>query len=185
MGLFEFKSTASETLPFEAGLLYDVLTDYDSYSEWLPFVTQSKLLAREGDLAIAEFELAKSNGAKFAIECIHTRNRMVLTRRISGSVPVDQAEWTLEAVDAASTRVTVELLGRVSWKRLLPGYAGFARGGNWLAALRRQAGTFSGGVSVEGPGGEKIIEILEGDEGLVCWIRGKKYVMQAAPEGKQ
>jgi ribosome-associated toxin RatA of RatAB toxin-antitoxin module len=185
MGVMDFKSKASGTLPFEVGLLYDVLTDYDTYSEWLPFITQSKLLAREGDLAIAEFELAKSKGEKFAIECIHTRNKMVLTRRISGAVPVSQVEWTLEAADAGSTRVTVELLGTAFWKRLLPGYSSLANGNNWLRSLQTHAATFSGGVSIEGEGGEKIIEIFETGEGLVCWIRGKKYIMQPAPEGKQ
>jgi ribosome-associated toxin RatA of RatAB toxin-antitoxin module len=185
MGLIDFTKRASGTLPCEASLLYDVLTDYDAYSEWLPFITQSKLLAREGDLAIAEFELANPKGEKFAIECIHTRNKMVLTRRISGAVPISQVEWTLEAASTGSTQVTVELQGSGLWKRLLRGYGGLTDGNNWLRSLQRQAATFTGGMAIEGEGGEKIIEILEGEEGLVCWIRDKKYILQPAPEGKQ
>jgi len=183
MGLISFSRKASAVIPCEASLLYEILTDYDTYADWLPVVSQSKLLAHEGDLAIAEFDLTQPKGDKYTFECIHTRNKMVLTRRISGKAPVTQIEWLLQP-EGTSTRVSLEVQGR----GFLPGvvsYRSFSKARNWLKCLKAEASSGAAGLTVEGDGGEKVVEIAETEEGLVCWLRGKKYILQPAPEGKQ
>jgi hypothetical protein len=65
---------AALSLTGDPALIYEVLTDYDGFAEWLPGIAQSKSLAQEGDLAIAEFELAQPKNDRFVFECIHTRN---------------------------------------------------------------------------------------------------------------
>jgi ribosome-associated toxin RatA of RatAB toxin-antitoxin module len=184
MGLTNFTRSASAVIPCEASLIYEILTDYDAYSDWLPTVAQSKLLAREGDLAIAEFDLASPKGDKYTFECIHTRNKMVLTRRISGKAPVTQVEWKLQAEGNQSTRVTIELQGH-GFMPAMPSYRRFADGSGWLKSLQAEAASASPGISVESEGGELIVEIAETEEGLFCWLKGKKYILQPAPEGKQ
>src|SRR4030081_3252932 len=70
---------ANVVVKAEPATVYDILTDYDNYLDWFPVTNHSKLMVKEGDdLAIAEFECVKPSGAKLTMECIHTRNEMVL-----------------------------------------------------------------------------------------------------------
>jgi len=183
MSLLNLTKTCSAVLPCDAGLAYEILTDYDSYAEWMPHVTRSKLLAREGDLAIAEFEMSRPRKDKFAIECIHTRNKMVLTRTISGKIPVSQFEWTIEP-SGEGCKVTLAITAKTNWHRLVPGYSLLMNPANCLKSLQSQASAFGESLSVQDEGGEKILELIETEEGLVCWLRGKKYTLTPAPGGK-
>lgn len=185
MAFLTYAKKASIKLPCPSSLPYEILTDYDSYSEWAPFISQSKLLAREGDLAIAEFEMSRPLEEKFALECIHTRNKMVLTRTISGRIPISQFEWIIQAQGDNQCTVTLTIQGKANWHRLVPSYRSLMNVSACLAALQSQASALSPDLSISDPGGEKIIEIVETEQGLMCWLRGKKYNLISAPEGKQ
>ena len=174
----------SETvLGCDPSLLYDVLTDYDGYAEWLPQVAQSKLLAREGDLAIAEFELSRPPKERFVIECVHTRNKMVLWRTIGGNIPIWQVEWELSSSGAGQTKVTLTVTGRTNSHSFLPQYWGFLEPKKCIRALQRQISAFLPEMAVTDEEGERIFELAETDEGVVCWIRGKKYVLKQEAGG--
>ena len=165
-----------------AGLLYDVLTDYDGYSEWLPRVTQSKLLAREGDLALAEFEINFPPKDRFVIECIHTRNKMVLWRSIGGDIPVWQVEWTITASGESKAEVSLVVTGKFQRNSLLPKYRRFLEPKKCMKALLSQVSAFLPELAVTDEEGEKILELVETEDGVVCWIRGKKYVLKPESE---
>ncbi len=182
MSLFTRTKTSSLMLTCDSGLAYDILTDYDSYSDWMPHVTRSKLLAREGDLAIAEFEMSHPRQDKFALECIHTRNKMVLTRTISGGIPVSQFEWTIEP-SGEGCKVTLAIEAKTNWHRFVPGYSFLMNPARCLKSLQSQASTFGGDISIQGEGGETVLEVIETDEGLFCWLRGKKYSLTPVPGG--
>ena len=184
MGFLTYTKKASIVLPCESSLPYEVLTDYDTYSEWMPYVVSSKLLAKEGDLAIAEFEMSRPDKEKYALECIHTRNKMVLTRRISGKLPVSQFEWIIRASGDGQCEVTLTIQAKANWHRLIPAYRTFMNASKCLGALQSQVSSFCPDISVPDAEGEKIIELSETEQGLVCWIRGKKYILTPAPEGK-
>jgi len=184
MAFLSYTKKASISLPCAASLPYEILTDYDTYNEWMPHVTQSKLLAKEGDLAIAEFEITRPVKEKFALECIHTRNKMVLTRTISGKIPASQFEWIIQADGEKKCQVTLTIQGKANWHRLVPSYRSFMNASKCLDALQSQVSAFSPDLAVSDQGGEKIIELAETEQGLVCWIRGKKYNLTPAPEGK-
>src|SRR2546428_6532123 len=97
---------ANIVLKAEPSTIYEILTDYDNYLDWVPLTNHSKLLVKEGDdLAIAEFEFGRPQGTKLTFECIHTRNEMALNRRISGHMPMLRMQWNL-APDGEGTRVT-------------------------------------------------------------------------------
>jgi len=183
MSLLTPTRRASTVLPCSPSLPYEILTDYDSYFEWLPHVTKSKLLAKEGDLAIAEFEMSQPRQDKFALECIHTRNKMVLTRTISGRLPVAQLEWTIEP-SGEGCKVTVAIEARTNWHRLLPGYGRLMDPNSCLKSLQSQVSAFTADLSIQDEEGEKILEVIETEDGLVCWLRGKKYTLTPAPGGK-
>src|SRR3990172_4180632 len=170
------RSTA--TLRCDAGLLYEILTDYDNYAEWLPRLSQSKSLATEGDLAIAEFHLSNSKKDRFVVECIHTRNKMVLWRTIEGKVPVTQVEWTMEAAGQGQSRVNLAVERRFQWASLFSGAGKFFNPPAVLKSLQGQVSSYLPEIALADEEGEKILEISETEEGVVCWIRGKKYVLK-------
>jgi len=178
-------STRKASMEFDcaSSLLYDVLTDYDGYAEWLPRVAQSKLLAREGDLALAEFEVNFPPKERFVIECIHTRNKMVLWRTIGGNIPIWQVEWTITAAGDAKSSVALVVIGKFHRNSFLPKYRRFLEPKKCLKALLLQVSTFLPELAVTDEEGEKILELVETDEGVVCWIRGKKYVLKPESEG--
>jgi hypothetical protein len=171
-------------MPGDPGLVYEILTDYDSYCEWMPLIAESRLLAKEGDLALAEFELAKPRKGKFVIESIHTKNAMVLIRTISGKVPIDQMEWTIAPSDRGAS-VSVIVQSRANWGRFVPAYRRLIDPGACMAGLRSQLAAFSPDLGLTSEEGEKIFELSETEQGLVCWLRGKKYILTPAPEGKK
>ncbi len=184
MAFLAYTNKASIVFPCESSLPYEVLTDYDGYCEWMPFVLTSKLLAKEGDLAIAEFEMIRPSKEKFALECIHTRNKMVLTRTISGKLPVSQFEWIIKASGDKQCEVTLTIHAKANWHRLVPAYRIFMNASKCLGALQSQISCFCPDIAIPDGQGERIIELAETEQGLVCWIRGKKYILTPAPEGK-
>jgi coenzyme Q-binding protein COQ10 len=166
------------TLGCDAGLLYDILTDYDNYAEWLPGLAQAKSLATEGDLAIAEFHRANSKKDRFVVECIHTRNKMVLWRTIEGKVPVTQVEWTIEAAGSGQSQVNLAVERRFHWADLFSGAGKFFRPSQVLKSLQGQVSSYLPEIALADEEGEKILELTETEEGVICWIRGKKYILK-------
>ena len=137
MNLFTIIRKAEAVLPCAPDLPYEILTDYDSYAEWLPSLSQSKLLAKEGDLAIAQFELSGRGKDKYAVECIHTNNKMVLTRTISGVIPAAQFEWKIDA-EGKGCKVTLTIEGMTNLRLLLPVYRMLTNPTKCLKALKSQ-----------------------------------------------
>lgn len=182
MGLFTFTKRSSQMFPCDPSLLYEVLTDYDTYAEWMPLVGKSKLLAREGDLGIAEFELLRPPKDMFVVECIHTKNKMVLWRTIRGKVPISEVRWDFEPSGNEQTRITLTIEGKTSLAWFEPAYRKFMTTSRWLKALQSQISAFLP-QAVMDEDGEKILEIAETSEGLICWMQGKKYLLTPASEG--
>ena len=171
---------SSILIPCDPTLVYEILTDYDTYSEWMPSVTRSKLLAKEGDLAIAEFESVAPTKDLFVVEGIHTKNKMVLWRIIRGKIPISEIQWDIEPAEERQTRVALSFEAKTIWSQFLPNIIKPAR---YLKALQSHISAFLPDVLTD-EDGEKILEIAETSEGLMCWIRGKKYILTPAPEGK-
>lgn len=185
MSLITPTRRASASVACEASLVYDVLTDYECYAEWLPLVAQSKTLAREGDLAIGEFELATPQKDKYDFECIHTRNKMVLWRTLGGRLPIAQVEWTIEG-GGNSSQVSLAVVSRMHWGQFLPGVSRFLNPKQCMKALQSQLSTFlpesaAPEIAIRNEAGERILELAETEDGVICWIRGRKYILQPDP----
>ncbi|MGH9719782.1 MAG: SRPBCC family protein [Bryobacteraceae bacterium] len=161
--------------------VYDILTDYDSYLDWFPLATHSKLLVKEGDgLAIAEFGFERPKDAKLTMECIHTRNEMVLLRRISGNVPLLRSQWNL-APEGSGTRVTLKnVMDFSNWRMFVPGGAHRFVMSHLLNALSERVNAFS---SEFGAGeGRKFLEIVQTNDYLEVWFLGRKYKLTPVDE---
>jgi len=172
---------ANVVLKAEPATVYDILTDYDNYLEWFPFPNHSKLLVKEGDdLAIAEFEFGKPDGAKLTLECIHTKNEMVLNRRISGSMPVMRLQWNL-AAQAGGTSVTLRAeMDLKNWRLLIPGMAQTFGNQPLIKALEGRVNAFSSEMQSEG--GRKFLEVVQTNDYLEIWFMGKKYKLTPMDE---
>jgi ribosome-associated toxin RatA of RatAB toxin-antitoxin module len=179
MALFSYSSRAEGTLPGEPSLIFELLTDYDTYAEWIPLVSESKLLAKEGDLALAEMKVARPSAEKIVFECIHDKNRGVLARAISGNLPIAKIEWTIAAAGPGQSQVTMTMEGKPDWHWLLPQYRKQMNAQQYINALKGQAAAFSSDLSIAGEGGETILDLMETNEGMVLVYRGQKYTLQA------
>ena len=174
---------SSILIPCNPDLVYEILTDYDTYSEWMPSFTRSKLLAKEGDLAIAEFESVDPSKDLFVVEAIHTKNQMVLWRIIRGTIPISEVQWHIEPAAEGQTRVTLALEGEFSRSWFFFTHFKIVKPARYLKALQSHISAFLPEVLTD-EDGEKILEIAETSEGLICWMRGKKYILTPVPEGK-
>jgi len=184
MALLAPASKAEASLPCEPSLVFELLTDYDCYFEWVPQVSRSKLLAREGDLALAEIEFAQPFPDKLVFECIHDKNRSVLARMISGKIPVGKVEWTIApAGDRSQVSVVVE--GKPDWHWVLPRYRKLLNAQQYIAALQGQVAAYSSELVLSGENGETILDLMETSEGMVLVYRGQKYTLQPVPQRKQ
>jgi ribosome-associated toxin RatA of RatAB toxin-antitoxin module len=158
-------------IPADPALVYEILTDYDHMAEWMPQVSSARLLARDGDLTLAEITPASTEAPRFAMECIHRLGQQVTWRPIETKIPVTEYQWTLEPVANDSCKVSLALQ-----------CTGSADAENYIQALRNQASLFLPIDSAAGPGCEKILEIVETASGLMCWLQGKKYRLVPEPE---
>src|SRR5689334_23824179 len=104
------KVDASTDFSCSAEIVYEILTDYDSYHGWMPLVGNSQLLAKAGELAIARLEWAPPSEGHATAECIHTTNAGVLSRVIEGEAPLTSLEWELETTgpDRCRLKLTIE-----------------------------------------------------------------------------
>jgi ribosome-associated toxin RatA of RatAB toxin-antitoxin module len=174
-------AAANVVVKAEPATVYDILTDYDNYMDWFPVTNHSKLMVKEGDdLAIAEFEFEKPAGAKVTMECIHTRNEMVLNRRISGNMPVLRLQWNL-APQAGGTSVSLRTeMDFTNWRMLVPGTSKIFSHRILLAALEGRVNTYSS--ELQSDGGRKFLEIVQTNDFLEIWFMGKKYKLTPIDE---
>jgi len=169
----KLKRKASASMPIKPVFVYEALSDYAAWSQWMPGVTGSTLLAREGNFAILELEFAAAPGKRLSVECIHVPNSAVIARSLSSSEPKIKIDWRMAPSESGETQITLNMEGPLSLG-FLAGFGGFFKPSKGASAL---TGVVAG--LGDGPAGEKIIEILETDEGLVCWYRGTRYRMEA------
>lgn len=177
---------ASATIDRAAGDVFDLLVDYGAYSQWAPMVSRSKLLAREGELALAEFSMA-GRVDSFAVECIHERPHFVLHRRISGRASIAKCEWSLAACGPNACRVDLSIQPGPEWGNfILPGRRRMIDAGCWMEALVKHSAGVA--VGLPGPGHEKeepILRIFEtASGGLEACYLGRAYEMRPI-DGKQ
>ena len=106
---------------------------------------------------------------------------MVLTRTISGVMPTAQYEWKIAAEDKGC-KVTLTIEGKSGLRLLLPVYRKLTNPARCLEGLKSQLSAFSIDIALNDEKGERILELMETEDGMVCWLRGKKYTMKPVSE---
>jgi ribosome-associated toxin RatA of RatAB toxin-antitoxin module len=185
MAFSRLAAISSDVFPCDRDLIYEVLTDYDSYSEWLPFIAKSRLLAQEGHLAITELDLVLPPDETLMMEWIQTTNTSVLGRVIGGMTPVSELEWKIEPAHTGHSVVTVAIKRNMNSRLLFPAHWTFMNAGKWMKALHSRIAVFLPELASPQMDGEKILELWDTEAGFVCWIRGKKFVLVDVPDIKR
>jgi ribosome-associated toxin RatA of RatAB toxin-antitoxin module len=164
--------TGSARIDIPAPALYALLTDYDSYSEWVPEITYSRTLAKEGDIVIAEFKAPRYSSGKLVMELIHSPPESVMfsqtdryrERGLSG-------RWDLTEAEGGGA---VTLQGRMSVKTDFYDFSSRKKTRNALAGLlaaiaerARQPGPD------ESP--KKILTVVKRGQDLRVWLQGETF----------
>jgi hypothetical protein len=155
----------------EPGLIYEIVSDFGAWSEWFPGIASSKVIAQELNFAIVELEFAAKPGAKITVECVHAPTQMVIVRSLIGNKPQLKWAWNIKAADVGRSAVALTMNAPLSRY-----FSSFFHPGNALAGLLNSVAAYGGG-----PSGDKIIEITEGEDGLICWYQGTRYQMKELP----
>ncbi|HXJ38451.1 MAG TPA: SRPBCC family protein [Bryobacteraceae bacterium] len=175
IGRLTIRRKATSTLLCEPAVVYDVLSDYGTYAEWMPIVRSSQVMSRETNFAIIDLEFSASPAKKVTLECLHAPTQMVISRSLLGSSPAMKLEWRITSPEPGKSEVTLTVTGPLFYLFLLGGYSKLMSPRTTLRALGAQAATFGSNA----PAGEVLIEITESEEGLMCTYKGKRYKMEA------
>jgi coenzyme Q-binding protein COQ10 len=103
-----------------ADVLFDVITDYASYPQFLSDVADARLVQRSGDTAIVEFGLNLIKKIHYSLKMTEVRPtsvRWVLHE--SSLMKANVGGWTLEPLPDGTTRATYEV--DVTPKGFVPG----------------------------------------------------------------
>ena len=182
MKLFHRKVDAAAEFSCPAQLLFEVLTDYDNYTDWFPNISGSALAAQAGEVAIALLDLAAPYKGQIAMESVHTANSSVITRFLNAGTDAETIEWDLEELPEGRSRATLTIEGYTSLP-LGSGRMGLLDARRMLSALRSYMLVFSSGVAADGSDGELLVEIVETPNGLTCWWKGRQYEMRPVAGG--
>ncbi len=77
-----FTASGSAYIKAPQPVVYSVLTGYRQYESWVPDVTRSRLLAREGELAIAELLAPPYGHDKLVLELVESKPDSVVFTQV-------------------------------------------------------------------------------------------------------
>jgi hypothetical protein len=160
-----FNKTHSREISCDPSLAWDILSDYATWTEWMPPVGKSIQTAREANFARVELEVA---GRTLSAECIHTPDSKVLAKSRHGQTPEFVLDWSISPGGEGRTVIEVKCTGLRALKpeRLLDAFAA-------------RSACFASDPNTGPADPATILEIYETEQGLMCWYRGKKYEMKA------
>ena len=168
---------ASAYLRAPLELVYPILTNYDLYSSWVPDITSSRLLAREGDLAIAEFVCPRYGRGKFLLELIETPATAISYSRIDHHRVEMTGGWRLEETqsgDRVVAHADLRLDGRpheIFLRRAMRDVLERTLEGLTERVTQIEAALETGAV----PPGELILDLNHVGEKLVVRLRDRVY----------
>jgi ribosome-associated toxin RatA of RatAB toxin-antitoxin module len=174
----------SRVIPAKMEAVFAVLSDYQSYPDWTPDVVAATVLAREGDIVVAEFLSPFLIEKKYVLEFLHSRPTSIVYKQVDqfGARGVRGA-WQLEEAAGGGTTVT----GTMNFKT--EAWAGLANRRRAGLILRRRfdaldqlfPATADGRAAAAAPEpsmpADAIVDVLErGEPATVNWL-GTRYLL--------
>ena len=178
--------TGSTTLHARPDEVFTVLADYQRYMDWAPDVVASTLLAREGDIVVAEFLSPFLLEDKYVIECLHSKPHTITYKQVDqyGARGV-QGSWRLEPQGNGETRVTAQMDYR---DRLWNRGASRRRAQRILdRRLDSLASRFAGAAggderALKDADRSGLLEALARGDAFTVWSPGARYVLKRVEE---
>ena len=164
--------------------LYAILADVGRYSAWVPGVDHSSILAREGDVAVAELRGRRFGDRAFNLELVYSPPAAITFRQIDS---LDRSEisgqWQLGDTEPGVPSPVVRVRLRLRLEMSLFGLGrrrastALRTGLDALAARRRHLASARPSAAVER---HKVLEIVRHEGGLKVWYLGESYVIPTA-----
>jgi ribosome-associated toxin RatA of RatAB toxin-antitoxin module len=176
------RARASIRLDARIAVVYGLLADYEQYAEWVPEVSSSRVLDREGDITVAEFSVGSRTltleiiaSPPYSVE--YSTVDELKRRAVSGS-------WRLSEDEAMGgvnleTRLSVNtgLLDLGSRRRIREGLE------LALSAVSQQIARIVRHSPPTGFVRRKIMEVVRHSDGLRIWFEGDRYEFRKLPRG--
>lgn len=175
--------TLSRHLAAPIEKVFSALSDYANYPLWAPDVVSATVLAREGDIVVAEFESPFLMEKKYVLEFLQVPPTTIIYKQVDqfGERGL-QGKWDLRTPrDAAGTLVTGSMTVRAEMTKVL-----INRRRSRLILRRRldslqelfPAEADAGSTAVSrATGDDPLLEaIAAGESATVTW-QGTKYVL--------
>jgi ribosome-associated toxin RatA of RatAB toxin-antitoxin module len=106
--IFTVKARIVTNAPLQR--VWDVLTDYDRLAEFVPDLTSSRLVARDGDECIVAQEgfgqfLFIKQPIHLLVRVVETPPSTIQVTLVKGNMHEYSADWVLNAIDANTTQI--------------------------------------------------------------------------------
>lgn len=100
----------SALVPYSAGQMYALVDDIESYADFLPWCTASRVLSRTEDEVRGVIELARSGMQKSFTTCNRLqKNKMIEIRLIEGPFKHLEGFWRFHTLTNESCKVTLDM----------------------------------------------------------------------------
>lgn len=175
---------AAQRIEADLDYVFGMLTDYANLPDWLPGVDSARVLAREGDVVVAEVAAPALAVPSLVLELVHSPPAVAhFTRVDQYRGEGTSGAWELAEVDGGvELRVRLRLgqaFARARRRnRLRAGLEGA------LEAIRRglEAATSEREPEVEDEGRRKVLEVTRRGNMLVVWHRGRLFELPRRDE---
>ena len=158
-------------------VVYRILTRYDLYSTWIPDITASRLLAREGDVAVAELVCPRYGRGKFVLELIETPATAVAFSRVDHHRVELTGGWRLAEAhggDHVVARAALRIDGRPHEVFLRRAMRDVLE--RTVEALVERAALVEAALEAgEVPPGEPILDLTHSGESVVVRLRDRVF----------
>ncbi|MEO7557952.1 MAG: type II toxin-antitoxin system RatA family toxin [Gammaproteobacteria bacterium] len=100
----------SALVPYSTAEMYALVDDIESYAEFLPWCTASRVLSRNEDEVRAVIELARSGIQKSFTTCNRLqKNKMIEIRLVEGPFKHLEGFWRFQILAEKSCKVTLDM----------------------------------------------------------------------------
>lgn len=181
------RTEVTEVLDAPRDLAFQVLTDYESYREWLSGVAEARILACEGDVVVLEVRVPAFHSEAIVLEAIHSPPAEIRFRQVGHYGRPGVAGRCELGEEGGGCRIRIDarvegpFLAFGRWHRQ---HAAFA---SVLAALRERLADVRAGRAGAPWEKRKVLEVREHEDGLEILLHGQRFrlVRDADEEGPQ
>ncbi len=161
--------------------LFAIVADAGRYAGWVPGIEDSSVLAREGDVAIAEFR-ARWGDRTFNLELVQSPPDVIDFRQIDSlGRPEISGRWQIGETEPGVGATTVLVRLRLSLETPIFGLGSRRRMRSALRAGLDALGARRRGLAASRPEAagdrQKVLEVVREAGGLKVWYLGESFYM--------